>query len=71
MPKLLISPIKGPPVLEKASVNPQNCHWKDTTAMTVKPWKIMESADFLRAMPPYNMAMPGMIKKTKQPRMTW
>ena len=34
IPKLLISPIKGPPVLENASVKPQKVHWKVMTAMT-------------------------------------
>ena len=52
IPKLLISPIKGPPVLENERVKPQKVHWKDMTEITLKPWKIMASADFLLAIPP-------------------
>ena len=63
--------MNGPPVLENASEKPQNCHWKEVNAMTVKPWKIMESADLRLAKPPYNIAMTGTMRKTKQPRITW
>lgn len=63
--------MKGPPVREKAKEKPQNCHWKETIAITDKPWNIMASADLRLAMPPYNIAMPGTMRKTKHPRITW
>ena len=51
-PKLLMSPMKGEPVLEKASVKPQKVHWNEMTAITESDWKIMASADLRRAIPP-------------------
>ena len=63
--------MKGPPVREKVRVNPQNAHWKVMTAMTVIDWNIIARADFLRVIPPYKRPIPGTIKKTRHPIMTW
>jgi hypothetical protein len=52
MPKFDISPINGPPVLEKARVNPQKVHWKVTIAMTVSDWKIIARALLRLVIPP-------------------
>ena len=70
MPKFSNVPMNGPPPLEKASEKPQNAHWNVTTAMTVSDWKIMASADFRRAIPPYRSPMPGIMRKTRDPMIT-
>lgn len=63
--------MKGPPVRENARVKPQKAHWNVHTAMTVMDWKIMANADFLRVMPPYKRPIPGTIRNTRQPMITW
>lgn len=69
-PKFLRPPTNGLAVQELASENPQNIHWNVVIAATIRDWKSMERADFLRARPPYSNPTPGIISHTRNPQTT-